>query len=258
MASQLEGRASTDAWTGAPGYDARDISHREKFGTTDQYLVADDTDQENIGLRQRIPEAVPEGRKTPNENLPTSPVNGRSTRDQEFTRDMAVREKSRNNSGSEGRKPQRLCKKCGEALTGQFVRALDGTFHLDCFRCKVRQYSGAYLPHTNCSLYRIVIKLSRQSSFQLMMRMVPVNIHFVKRITFAAWICYASTVEVLYGVPMSQHLTASITLTTSHALCAPLRSARRTATTSTKTKYTVITTILLALRSGVTGVIQLF
>lgn len=32
---------------------------------------------------------------------------------------------------------QRLCKKCGLQLTGQFVRALDGTFHLDCFRCRV-------------------------------------------------------------------------------------------------------------------------
>jgi len=32
----------------------------------------------------------------------------------------------------------RTCKKCGESLTGQFVRALDGTFHLDCFKCRVR------------------------------------------------------------------------------------------------------------------------
>ena len=31
----------------------------------------------------------------------------------------------------------RACKKCGEPLTGQFVRALDGTFHLDCFKCRV-------------------------------------------------------------------------------------------------------------------------
>lgn len=30
----------------------------------------------------------------------------------------------------------RTCKKCGEGLTGQFVRALNGTFHLDCFKCK--------------------------------------------------------------------------------------------------------------------------
>ncbi|KAK0628431.1 hypothetical protein B0T17DRAFT_588549 [Bombardia bombarda] len=30
----------------------------------------------------------------------------------------------------------RICKKCGEPLMGQFVRALDGTFHLDCFKCR--------------------------------------------------------------------------------------------------------------------------
>ncbi|KAB5536547.1 hypothetical protein GE09DRAFT_971110 [Coniochaeta sp. 2T2.1] len=30
----------------------------------------------------------------------------------------------------------RTCGKCGEPLTGQFVRALDGTFHLDCFKCR--------------------------------------------------------------------------------------------------------------------------
>ncbi|KAH8129542.1 hypothetical protein ACSS6W_006587 [Trichoderma asperelloides] len=30
----------------------------------------------------------------------------------------------------------RVCKKCGLQLTGQFVRALDGTFHLDCFKCR--------------------------------------------------------------------------------------------------------------------------
>ncbi|KAI1437534.1 RhoGAP-domain-containing protein [Xylaria sp. CBS 124048] len=29
----------------------------------------------------------------------------------------------------------RTCAKCGDALTGQFVRALDDTFHLECFKC---------------------------------------------------------------------------------------------------------------------------
>jgi len=32
----------------------------------------------------------------------------------------------------------RICGKCGEPLQGQFVRALDNTFHLDCFTCHVR------------------------------------------------------------------------------------------------------------------------
>ena len=37
-------------------------------------------------------------------------------------------------------KPKRsgkICGKCGEGLTGQFVRALGGTFHLECFTCHV-------------------------------------------------------------------------------------------------------------------------
>ncbi|KIW38418.1 uncharacterized protein PV06_09383 [Exophiala oligosperma] len=47
------------------------------------------------------------------------------------------RSRSRTN-GSSGKSPGaavRTCKKCGEPLTGQFVRALGGTFHLDCFKC---------------------------------------------------------------------------------------------------------------------------
>lgn len=47
------------------------------------------------------------------------------------------RSRSRTN-GSNGKSSNsglRTCKKCGEPLTGQFVRALGGTFHLDCFKC---------------------------------------------------------------------------------------------------------------------------
>ena len=28
-----------------------------------------------------------------------------------------------------------MCVKCGTAITGQFVRALSGVYHLDCFTC---------------------------------------------------------------------------------------------------------------------------
>jgi len=34
-------------------------------------------------------------------------------------------------------KEQRMCGKCGTHLTGQFVRALGGTYHLECFTCHV-------------------------------------------------------------------------------------------------------------------------
>jgi hypothetical protein len=38
---------------------------------------------------------------------------------------------SRRPSGS------RVCAKCGKSLSGQFVRALDATYHLECFTCHV-------------------------------------------------------------------------------------------------------------------------
>lgn len=46
------------------------------------------------------------------------------------------REKGRSRSRTNSNKGHRTCKKCGEPLTGQFVRALGGTFHLDCFKCR--------------------------------------------------------------------------------------------------------------------------
>lgn len=51
------------------------------------------------------------------------------------------RNRSRNRNGRAPSGGQRTCKKCGEPLTGQFVRALDGTFHLDCFKCRVSRHT---------------------------------------------------------------------------------------------------------------------
>ncbi|ROT37285.1 rho-type GTPase-activating protein [Sodiomyces alkalinus F11] len=66
------------------------------------------------------------GRKSPN-NIPPP---------DDDTRRSGERNRSRHRSGRSASGPQRICKKCGEPLTGQFVRALDGTFHLDCFKCR--------------------------------------------------------------------------------------------------------------------------
>ncbi|KAF2187118.1 rho-type GTPase-activating protein-like protein [Zopfia rhizophila CBS 207.26] len=42
-----------------------------------------------------------------------------------------AREKPKSGSGRSGK----ICGKCGESLTGQFVRALGDTYHLECFTC---------------------------------------------------------------------------------------------------------------------------
>lgn len=76
--------------------------------------------------------------------MPTSPMlntNGEhqngGDRDADGHRINGERNRSRNRSGRTASGNLRICKKCGQQLTGQFVRALDGTFHLDCFRCAV-------------------------------------------------------------------------------------------------------------------------
>ena len=91
----------------------------------------------------------------PNLNRPPNDRNGTSFNAEQLTsngvddmnkgmRDMTVRDKSRTNGGTS---KSRVCMKCGESLTGQFVRALGGTFHLDCFRCEVSYDDQVGLVH---------------------------------------------------------------------------------------------------------------
>lgn len=69
---------------------------------------------------------------------PSGSASGRE-RDREggLAKTSGERNRSRTRNGRTASGQLRLCKKCGEPLTGQFVRALGGTFHLDCFRCRV-------------------------------------------------------------------------------------------------------------------------
>ncbi|TQV95712.1 Rho GTPase activator (Lrg11) [Cordyceps javanica] len=89
------------------------------------------------------------GRQTPDSNhklrltnsnpgpvsLPGSLPGGSPWHD-EPPRKSSERNRSRQRTGRTASGQIRICKKCGEPLTGQFVRALDGTFHLDCFKCR--------------------------------------------------------------------------------------------------------------------------
>lgn len=77
-------------------------------------------------------------------NNPTNVINtnasSSSLRDKSDSRERAsaktdnqsFRERSRGRTGT-----TRICGKCGGHLSGQFVRALGDTYHLDCFTCSV-------------------------------------------------------------------------------------------------------------------------
>ncbi|KAF8846919.1 RhoGAP-domain-containing protein [Acephala macrosclerotiorum] len=68
---------------------------------------------------------------------PSGSASGREReRDGQPPKTSGERNRSRTRNGRTGSGQLRICKKCGEPLTGQFVRALGGTFHLDCFRCR--------------------------------------------------------------------------------------------------------------------------
>ena len=142
MSPQSEGRPSTDRRAGDGAYGNRgspwqqnNESGNQQKGTNGH--MASDASQ------QRFMGSAAGDEQTLKGSLPPSPVDGREGRDRnrDNTMDLPLRERSRTNghSGSQSTGgTMRFCNKCNEPLTGQFVRALEGTFHLQCFRCQVR------------------------------------------------------------------------------------------------------------------------
>jgi hypothetical protein len=97
---------------------------------------------------------------------PSAGAGDRSWDDEGDPRQSQERNRSRGRNGRQASAGQRICKKCGEPLTGQFVRALDGTFHLDCFKCRVgRIVRSQARPWTNVSCS---IGLWTDSSLQIL------------------------------------------------------------------------------------------
>lgn len=143
MSPQPKGRPSTDRRPGDGAYNSRggyrqpgqsmEDSQYRQAGQANGYDQADATKQRFMG-----PPLAPVDTRSPNGSSNHSPVDGRHSRSKDLTQNLPVRERSRTNGASGGKSHTvRLCHKCGEPLTGQFVRALGGTFHLECFKCRV-------------------------------------------------------------------------------------------------------------------------
>lgn len=145
MSPQSEGRPSVDRRPGDGAYDHRgnyrqqqdfEDHHHQQNGRTNGYGQIDTSKQRSIAPP---PPSGAGDARSPNGSMPRPSGEGRNGRTMDPTQDIPIRERSRNNGSTSGKShgPPRLCKKCGEYLTGQFVRALGGTFHLECFRCRV-------------------------------------------------------------------------------------------------------------------------
>ena len=154
MSSQSEGRPSVDRREGP--YAAGGGHRQQNYNSlaTSQYPPQANGQGVSDAQRQRF--VGPGSGVGPIGNGQMQPPLSDSSngRPRDLTQALPTRELSRTNStpgnlpaGSSPAPPatksaKRICKKCGESLTGQFVRALGGTFHLECFLCRVSALSN--------------------------------------------------------------------------------------------------------------------
>ncbi|RKF54293.1 Rho-type GTPase-activating protein 1 [Golovinomyces cichoracearum] len=108
-------------------------AHNEQSHVGEETPFLSEKYQENALLKPRLNSGTPSSEK-----LNISPP--RSARGRQRNSSLPINSGEKNTSRSRNaRTPSRnlrLCEKCCETLTGQFVRALGGTYHLDCFRCR--------------------------------------------------------------------------------------------------------------------------
>lgn len=190
----------------------------------------------------------------------------RSGRPRENANGAPDRDRSRTNGSVGGRSASgatRLCRKCREPLTGQFVRALGGTFHLDCFSCQVSSIRDIFSDHPRngrvlTAIGRTAARSWLQSSFPLKTRRMEGSSPYVRLITSVASIYCASNVVALSEdriLPRSNENTISSILP---AQCAPPCSGRRIAITSTRERCTAIIITRHNSPKGVMAVKQLY
>ena len=170
MSQQQGRRPSTDRRPVEGGFGHQGNNQYRALDPNSQYAPRGADGYEVMNApRQRFTGPAVEEENSTNGSLPPSPVDGRSGRSVENTQNLPIRERSRSrNNGGAGTKgsiaSRRVCKKCGESLTGQFVRALGGTYHLDCFRCRV-----GHFPHSYClSAHSIISGLRANRSLQVL------------------------------------------------------------------------------------------
>ncbi|KAI4280523.1 MAG: hypothetical protein L6R38_004385 [Xanthoria sp. 2 TBL-2021] len=135
MSTQPEGRPSTERWRADPSYNNRGPYRQQPHDSNSQYSQPSNNGYNASSNSRNRHGGAGSEEQLSNGNLSDSSAGGRYGRDKDriVTHNMPVRERSRTN-GSNG--PKRICDKCGDPLLGQFVRAMGGMFHLECFMCR--------------------------------------------------------------------------------------------------------------------------
>jgi len=165
MGPQSEGRPSGDGrgYGGHPQGDDgrryqpdREVGIQERFQQGRDLAIQDRYQSDRDIDMQDAPLPMP-GAFGPDTRLTVSPSGSASGREREGDPKISgERNRSRTRNGRTASGQLRMCKKCGEPLTGQFVRALGGTFHLECFRCRV-----CILAKFACVLHYLTILICR-------------------------------------------------------------------------------------------------
>ena len=113
-----------------PSGDSRAYGGPQSTGGDARYQADREVDSMTQGQHQRF---MSDGKGTASPGIHS---NGKD-RELDTPKVSGERDRARTHGNRKGSGQMRACEKCGEPLTGQFVRALGGTFHLDCFKCRV-------------------------------------------------------------------------------------------------------------------------
>ncbi len=150
MSIQPEGRPSTERRRTEAGYNNRGPYRQQPYDSNNLYSQSPNNGYNAPSNPRNRHVGGGSEEQLSNGNLSDSSAGGRYGRekDRSITQDLPVRERSRAN-GSNG--PKRICDKCGEPLLGQFVRAMGGMFHLECFMCRVSAVGSNYIAQTDHS-----------------------------------------------------------------------------------------------------------
>lgn len=132
-----------------------------------------------------------------------TPTSGQERSSRRRSRDETLEAGPRDQSRPNGttRRPSersRVCGKCGGHLTGQFVRALGDTYHLECFTCHVGASSAGLrlrlLNNTDSDNNRTVVKSSPRNSSLSPINLLT-NTHSAKPTISVGWTSFVMLVE---------------------------------------------------------------